>query len=480
MKNSNKLIYILLVGVLFTTACKKEFLNQEPATAVTVETAIKTSNDLADAVNGMYNTMRASGFYGRDVVVIGDLLADNTYVNISNSGRFLTINNYTFINTSGEAANIYSQAYYTLLQANRIIYEGEKLPSSPANNQLIGEAFAVRGLVYLNLVNWFATPFTVNPAANGVPIITIPSYVSGFDIKPSRAPVSAVYTQIIADLEQAYLLMPTTNISLHANNSNYLFKYAAKAIEARAHLYKGDYAKALTAALLVINSGGYTLAPTPAAFSSYWASPSATTSKLETIFETNQNATLNNGFNGTDAIYSQAGYGDIQATTDLYNQYSATDVRRTLIINGTRGGQQAYIVNKYPNYSNTGDKDENKVIRYAEVILTAAEAYARTGDEINARKYLNQIAQLRDPSFTTGYTSSGAQLITDILDERRKELAFEGLRFFDFKRLNLAFNRPAQAQGYASYPFVSVTDTRRLLPIPLAELNANPNMVPNP
>ncbi|MDB5118555.1 MAG: RagB/SusD protein [Mucilaginibacter sp.] len=474
----NKLIYLLLAGAFVTTSCKKSFLDEEPSTAVTVTDAIKTTNDLADAVNGMYNTMKTYTFYGRDIPVMGDLLADNTYVNVSNSGRYLTENNYTFINTSAEANDIYSEGYYTILQANRIIYEGRKLPSNASNDQLIGEAYAVRGLVYLQLVNWFATPFTVNPTANGVPIVTLPSYVTGFNIKPQRATVTAVYTRITTDLDSAYTLMPGTNTTLHANSSDYIAKYAAKAIESRAYLYKGDYTNALAAAMLVINNGGYTLSQTASAFTSFWANPAATTTKLETIFELNQNAASNLGFNGTDAIYAQNGYGDIQCTTDLYNAYSATDERRTLIINGTRAGQQAYIVNKYSNYSNTSDKDENKVIRYAEVILTAAESYAQTGDENNAKIMLNQIAKLRDPSFG-GYASSGAQLITDILNERRKELAFEGLRLFDLTRLNLAFSRPAQPQGYASYPFVSTTDFRRLQPIPLAEMNANPAMVQN-
>ena len=92
---------------------------------------------------------------------------------------------------------------------------------------------------------------------------------------------------------------------------------------------------------------------------------------------------------------------------------------------------------------------------------------------------LFQLAKLRDPSFA-GYTSTGDQLKTDILNERRKELAFEGLRFFDFTRLNLPIVRPAQTQGYASYPLVPITDYRRILPIPQSERDANPNVTQNP
>lgn len=475
----NKIIYSLAAGALLTTAaCKKSFLDEKPSDSVNVAESIKTPNDLADAVNGMYNLAKSTYLFGRDIPVLGDLLADNTYVNVSNSGRYLTENNYTFNNTTSEPSNIFSQAYYVILQANRIILEGQKLSKSNDVNQLIGEAYAMRGLVYLELVNWFGAPYALNPNADAVPIITLPSYSTGFTLKLSRSKVSEVYARVITDLDSAYTLMPASGTTLHATNSDYIAKYATKAIESRAYLYKGDYANALTAANLVIANGGYTLAQTSSAFTAFWASPTATTTKLETIFELNQNASSNLGNTGLDAIMSQLGYGDIQATTDLYNDYSATDFRKTLMIDGTRGGQQAYIINKYSNYGNT-DKDETKIIRYAEVILTAAESYARTGDEPDALLALNQIAKLRDPSFV-GYASTGAQLISDILNERRKELAFEGLRFFDFTRLNLQINRPAQPQGYASYPTVTTSDIRRILPIPQSERDANSNITQNP
>ncbi|QJD95385.1 RagB/SusD family nutrient uptake outer membrane protein [Mucilaginibacter robiniae] len=474
----NKILYLLFAGASTLAACKKSFLDEQPSTAVTVQTSINTTNDLADAVNGMYNVMKATTLFGRDIPVLGDLLADNTYVNVSNSGRYLLENNYQFIPTTAEPGNIYGRAYYSILQANRIIYEGKKLATSADNNQLMGEAYASRGLLYLELVTWFGSPYTVNPNASAVPVVTTPSYITGFDIKLPRATVNAVYNQIISDLDSAYTLMPEAGTTYHAINSDYIAKYAAKAIESRAYLYKGDYANALTAAKLVVDKGGYSLATTAATFTGYWANPAAQTGKLETVFELNQNASSNLGNTGLDAIFSQSGYGDIQATDNLYNAYTSTDLRRTLIINGTRGGQQAWIINKFPNYTNT-DKDETKIIRYAEVVLTLAESYARTGDETSAKNYLNQLAILRDPSFK-GYTSSGAQLITDILNERRKELAFEGLRFFDLTRLNLDFTRPAQAYGYVSYPTVLKTDYHRILPIPQSARDANPNLTQNP
>src|SRR5882757_7400682 len=145
----NKLLYHLLVAAVLLPSCKKSFLNEVPSNAVTITDAIKTQNDLADAVNGMYNLMKTYTLFGRDVPVLGDLLADNTYVNVSNSGRYLPENSYTYVNTTAEMSDIFSQAYYCILQANRVIYEGQKFTASSNTNQLIGEAYAARGLLYL-------------------------------------------------------------------------------------------------------------------------------------------------------------------------------------------------------------------------------------------------------------------------------------------------------------------------------------------
>ena len=138
------------------------------------------------------------------------------------------------------------------------------------------------------------------------------------------------------------------------------------------------------------------------------------------------------------------------------------------------------IVNKYPNTNTAADKDDTKVIRYAEVLLTLAEAYNRTSDDVNARLYVNMIAKGRDPSFA-GYSSSGTALLNDIIYERRKELAFEGMRYLDLQRLNLDVVRVNINNNY-----VGVTPTlipaghfRRIYPIPQAERDANANISQN-
>jgi hypothetical protein len=472
------LIYLLLAGTVVISSCKKDFLTETPPTATPIADAIKTESDMADAVNGMYNAMRQTTLFGRDIPVLGDELADNAYIYGTNSGRYLTEMTYNIIPTNAEATNIWTQGYYAILQANRIIYAANQLPVTTVTSQLKGEAYTARALTYLELVNFFALPMTTNPTGDGVPLITAPTNIVGSSIKPTRAKTAAVYDKIISDLDSAYNLMTLPSIVLHPVNSNYIAKYAAKAIQARAYLYKGDYANARDAAQIVVTSGGYILS-TSANYVAYWAGATAQTGKVETIFELALNTATNNGTNGLDYFYAQAGYGDLLGYADLYNMFSATDVRKNLFLttSPTKTGT-VYVNNKYSNVSNASEKDDIKIIRYSEVLLTLAEGYANTNADGTALTYLNQVAKQRDPSFV-GYASTGAALKTDILNERRKELAFEGLRYFDLTRLALPVTRPVQAGTAPTTSTLAVTDYRRILPIPQAERDANPNISQN-
>ncbi len=440
-----------------------------------VGSAIVTTNDLQAAANGMYNSLRAVGAFGRSIPIMGDLMADNVYIAPSNSGRYLTQNNFSTTVATAEPSDMWSALYTSILRANTVIFA--ELPSvtqadQATVNQLKGEALAVRALCHFELVKFFAKPYTVDPNAPGVPIVAEFStsnpteYYTNF--KPTRSTVQQVYAQIISDLDQAYNLMTVSK------SSAFFTKYAAKALQARAYQYMGDFVKAKAAALDVVNNSGYKLVPA-ADFASYWASGAARTNKVETLFEIGLDGVNNNGTNALAYLYDLNGYGDMLATTDLYNTYTTGDVRKGLIVVGKKGTvDPAYVVNKYPNTSNAADKDDIKVIRYAEVVLILAEAQARTGEEAAALLTLNGLAATRNGA---PYVSAGDQLIEDILKERRKELAFEGHRYWDFMRLNRPIQRTSEHPATAR--LIEVDNPKRIQPIPQGERDANPNIEQN-
>ena len=453
---------MLLVIVLLATmaSCKKSFIELNPPTSLTPSVATGTEADLLVALRGAYAGLRGVDFYGRSLPVMGDIMADNAYQSALNTNRYTFFNDYSATKGAtagdGNVLGMWTSAYQVILRANNII--NSTLASTPNIDEYRGEAYAIRALCYFALVRHFATPYSDNPAALGVPIIT----TYNPDLKPGRDKVSDVYALMIADLTQAYNLMTVAKYS----NSSQFSKYAAKALQAKVYLNMGDKANAKTAALDVINNSGFT-AVTAANHASYWSNSTIRTDKVETLFEVSSDAVANLAFDALSYLYSQQGnYGDLLCADDLYASYSAADVRKQLYATGTRAGLPSVFVNKYPVIS--GDLSDTKVLRLSEVYLIAAEA-SLPGNEADALTYANFVTSRRGAN---PITSTGAQLFEDIITERRKELAFEGDRFHDLQRLKRDIVRSA------NYPATSRTIPysvfRRLLPIPQTETDANP------
>ncbi len=472
MKSRMKILIPCLAVLLFAS-CTKDYLNDKPYTSVVLQDAIKTEGDLLVAVTGMYSVLRTTDLFGRTLPVKGDIMADNTFVITANSGRYITMNSFTSTAVGDAyALAVWQNAYIGIKYANSIIAAAPGITATANSKQYLGEAYAARALLYFELARNYGHPYTAAPNDLGVPLVLT------FDqnLLPKRNTVKEVYTQVIADLEQAYSLM-----SVYRGTS-YFSKYAARALEARVYQNMGDWANAKTTALDVVTSSGFALLPS-ASYVAYWGSPVAqTTTKNETLFEVESDYTSNNGFDQIGFIYLTlgGGYGDILANSDLYAAYSATDVRKSLMSTGTRSGQAgtAYFCNKYINAASATDKDDTKVVRLADVMLILAEAYYNTADPVNANLYLNKVATQRDPSFT-GWTDAGAQILEDILVERRKELAFEGSRLWDLVRLQRSWTKTSNQSPLVTIA-VTPTNTQLILPIPTNEINANPNIVQNP
>lgn len=463
MKKINNLYIIFIVVCLAAVSCKKSYLEQTPKDSLTPEQALSSEDALVNAVNGAYASLRTQGgvvaLFGRDFPIIGDLMADNTYVETKNSGRYLIQYNYTMSSSDGTAAAMWAQGYTVIMQTNRII-DADVTGTNVAS--IKAEAYAIRALVYFKLVNIFAKPYTEDPNALGVPLVlTYDPYAL-----PDRNTVGEVYQQMVSDLKTGFQDGPDYV------NSTRFSKYAIEALLAKVYLYMGDNTNALAAASDVINNSGFTLV-SAAGYNSYWANPAKRDDQVETMFEVDADVINNNGFDDYAGMYEN-GYNDIYSSSQLYDLYSATDVRRSLLIPGTtKNGAAAYIVNKFPNATN-GDRDNIKVIRLSDVYLIAAEA-SLPGNEAGARTYLNDLMAVRDPSFA-GYSSSGATLLNDIITERRKELAFEGDRFYDLNRLKIPVDRASNPGAIPAPLTIAYPEDKRLAPIPLNEIQANPNI----
>jgi hypothetical protein len=466
-------IYTMALSSLMLGSCGKDFLKRVPATQIATSEAFQTANDVQSALNGVYANMRGDALYGRDWPIIGDVMSDNAYIEVRNSGRYLPQWQYTVTVTDATVSEDWSGAYNAILECNNIIdakISGLSATDQATVTQLTAQAYALRGLLYLNLVNFYATPYTKDSSAMGVPLIL---HYDPF-LYPARNSVGEIFTQIVSDLKAGLANAPAYV------NSITLSKYSIEGLLARAYMFMGDYTDAETAAVDVINSSGFTLV-SPANWLSFWQNSAVQTDATEVMFEIDCNILENNSTGDLGGFYFE-GYQDAYCSQQLYSLYTPTDVRRSVIDSGfTKSGAAAFVVEKFPNYNNA-DKDNLKVIRLADVYLMAAEA-AVTSSPTTAQGYLNSLRGQRDPAAPL-VTATGAALLDTIILERRKELAFEGDRLWTLQRLGWDVDRGGNNPGALpagpsnvnlTVPF---TDYRRLAPIPESETQVNPNIAP--
>ncbi len=452
----------ICIVLLLCSGCSKTFLNKTPPNAIPLDQALTTPAELDQALNGAYAALRNIGVYGADFLITGDVQADNVYVETNTMGAYVAQYSYTVLVNDPVPNAMWTNAYIGILRANQVINASIE---SASIDTIKSQAYAIRALLYFKLVNIFATAYTTDPTALGVPLAL--SYNP--DLLPKRNTVGEVYSQIVNDLQTALKSTPGYV------NSVLLSRYAIEGLLAKVYLYEGDKTNAKSMAVDVINAGVFKLV-SPANYNAFWNNSSIQTDSNEVLFEVDVDQANSNGSLGVGGYYIN-GFQELYASSQLYNLYSATDIRRTLLIPGlTKSGDSAYLVNKFPNAQNP-DPDNLKVIRLAEVYLIAAES-SLPANEPDALMYLNALMAKRNPAGAP-YSSSGSALLNDIVLERRKELAFEGDRLYDMNRLQLAINRianPGAIPLNSSYLSISFPDYRRIAPIPQDEINANPNI----
>ncbi|MGS2761006.1 RagB/SusD family nutrient uptake outer membrane protein [Sinomicrobium sp. M5D2P9] len=458
-----------VASLLFFTvlvSCSSDFLDIDPEQNVSAEKAITDVNTLQTAINGVYSKLQSSDYYGRSMYVIPELMADNLALSTRNTGRYLDYDGFVVSKEDTFADGLWNKLYEVIVNASKAIDGGEKLETVSAEqreqiDQLVGEAHALRALAHFDLVRLFAQPYnyTANADHPGVPVI---SRSEDNEISPARHTVKEVYDQVNLDLAVAM-----EKITALRKNGRFT-SYAVKALAARAYLYQDDYANAIKYSTEVIGDGDYSLISNTN-YADIWAEEF----NSESIFEIVNTIADNAGTNGLGHYFDPGGYADALVTPDLFHLYDSNDVRLETIKEGAKTGaeEEALFVYKFPR--GTSRDDNIRILRLAEQFLIRAEAYAKTGKDTEARADLMKILDRAAPG-VTAVNESGDALVDRIILERRKELAFEGHRLFDLNR-NKKDVRIIQSENSieASYP-----NDKFILPIPLNELNANPDIAP--
>lgn len=444
-----KLLYIILPAVLSVTACKKT-LDQQPQGSIDANIAYTTRQGVEAGIIGTYDGLQQNGYMSLNYLVFTDMYGDN----IQWSGTFPSwsqVYNRTILPDNTDIASIWNSIYSTINRANNIIAAAPNI-SDPAflKDQAIGECETIRANAYFDLIRMFGGgPTGYNQAGGlGVPLRTAPTLTPEIAAATARATEAEVYTQVLADLDDAIAKLPNRIGNGRVN------KFVATALKARVQLYRQQWADAEALATTVITSpNNYALVP-GASYGTIYTGKNTS----ESLWELQYNATDANNLAFYYYPTSSGGRNEMGSSASLRDAFEAADVRKEINYSTVPAGKQL-------KYSQTNPGiDDVMMVRLAEVYLTRAEARAMQANLPGAIADLNVIRQRAGLQPSTAVAADA--VLADIRNQRRLELAHEGHRFFDQRR----YNETGLTQTF-----------RNLFPIPQSEIiNSNGVVAQNP
>jgi len=261
-------IHKILPALLLTAAfgsCTKGFLSTSPQQSTALDKVIVDLPSTRGAINGIYSLLKSADYYGRTMFVNADLLADNAYISKKNSGRYLPNDQYGITSNDSRVRATWNQLYLLIANANILIRKGEalQLPASeePEKNHILGEAYTLRALAYLDLARTYAQPYNFTPDAShlGVPVVTQTIPDNSNIISPKRNTAKETYKQIVDDLVKATTLLTATPIGFSASNKGKVTLNGARALLSRVYLYMEDWPNAEAMATEVIGANKHSL-----------------------------------------------------------------------------------------------------------------------------------------------------------------------------------------------------------------------------
>jgi hypothetical protein len=489
MKNILRIIiaFVLLLAI----GCSKEYLNPVPQTSLSDLSVFDTKDRVVAQVNGMYAFMKSGAFLGGRFFVYGDVRADNFIPKSSNLVTNFASWNHTEVSSTNEVQNCWGAIYAAVNAINVFLdglttaWDGGTLDGKITQaefDQYKSEAYTLRALCYFDLLQLYCKPYNQGSGSNpGVPLrLKAEKSAEGNDL--ARSTVSEVYTQILSDLNTAEPLA-ISSYSTDLLNTTRIHKNTIIALKTRIYMSMQDWAKVLSESAKIVSatapftaSSGVAFALNPS-FTNIFESPY--TSK-ESIFsmpftETNTPGTQNGlphyfSYSSSESYYLNLNPGFAYALMD------DADVRKTslLLSNGN------YFLTKYPDFTTL--TNYAPVIRYAEILLSRAEAIVRGGGAVT-QEAVDLLNAVRTRSFPGGeYTvasfASAADFNSAVLMERDIEFLGEGIRTMDLQRLSLAF--PSKDGGtMGAVPEIASTSIGYIWPIPANELSLNKLMTPN-
>ena len=484
MKKIIKTVVKSLVLLLAITSCQ----NARDITSVDSiisDNAFLGITDLQSSLNTstlLYNASNVIGF--------SDRITDGVRIGVQSGGQNLGQIQKIITNATGFVDVLWTGRYRMITEINTFLPFAESFDASTPTeqeqvNSIIAQGLALRALAHLDLMAHFSSGSSVNdfdvfaPDNLSVPI-TIDVDVNR---QPRRATVAEMTEFITSELDRASSLLgnPTDN--------NFVTQQFITAVRSRLAIYTGNNAGAIAAATSLINQ--FPLANTTQYFNMFRDD----TDQTEVIYNLVANQAAGASVGGQFFFLNSFG-SHSEVSQDLINVLPLGDIRSNVVLDvaDVVPGSGEDRIGKYLGRPGENGRNNVKIFRVSEQYLIRAEARARTGDLNGAAADIDALVDARfgsdQPTPSYGNLEDA---ITDIILQRRIELAFEGHRYIDLRRTrditgngieldpSLGMNGESDDCGSRAVPCtIPVNDLRFSLPITIDEIAGNPGITQNP
>lgn len=506
--NTYKIVVAGFLAILSIIACDKK-LEVTDQNNPTQESYFKTASELQNGVNSIYSTLRAAELVGREWYFTHDMRGGETWAGGAQleAPRAELLKQASPAPTNGVMTNVWNGCYQMINKANQVLLTAPGVTDNTTlRDRLAGEAKFLRAWAYFELVSQWGD----------VPVYTEP--VNSPTGNKGKSPAAEIYTLIISDLADAVAKLP---LSYGSSDLGRATKGAANTLLGRVQMQKDDYAAAKTALLAVVNSGQYSLVNFSWNFDGdiqNGTTPVTTghEANAESVFEVYFQDRGDNNFNwgyagelnppfnwGPQTVRNQEygqSWGNVIPSNRILDEFEANDPRYKMTfwevgdIILTKGGTDPGValtaadLNVDPSIHNgvslkriykkysildwlkEGFKTSGlnqRLMRYADVLLMLAECEAETGTPSQAAAYINMVRARPGVNMPAVAPATKNDALKAVIHERAVELAGEGVNNIDILR----WRKKGYFPSLVADPKPGQVD---MLPIPFAETSTNP------